>query len=86
MFDSKTMRVVKAVRRPVFPITPARRDDFGDLVEMLPGMKFPEIVELVESGLASVADVIRAERVGKARKTVLALVRSDSGKVYPRFS
>jgi hypothetical protein len=84
-FDNKTMSMVgrpRSRRREneyVFP--PEEHDD--DLAEVVASLKVDEIIELVEAGEASLDDVIAAERVGKARKTVLALVQGESGSVYP---
>lgn len=89
-FDSATMRMVddnkparrSEVARYVAEI-PSEPDD--DLAEVVAGLTVAEVIELVEAGEADLADVIDAERVGKARKTVLSLVQGESGKVYPDF-
>lgn len=58
-------------------------DDLGELVSTL---TVAEVIELAESGMADLDDIIEAERGGKARKSVLALVKSESGKVYARYN
>jgi hypothetical protein len=90
-FDSGSMRAgaprPQRRRREVAEVDyTEQRDAFDDLVTVLPTLTVNEVIELVESGEAGIEDVIAAERVGKARKTVLALVKSDSGKVYPIFN
>lgn len=55
-----------------------------ELAEILDGLTVAEVIELVESGQADLADVIAAESAGRSRKTVLALIISDSGKVYAK--
>jgi hypothetical protein len=86
-FDSGTMRFVPAQRGKLGRATsrPVENDAYDDLIKVLPTLTVEEIVELVEAGEADLDDVIAAEKVGKARKTVLALVKGDSGKVYPVF-
>jgi hypothetical protein len=84
-FDSGTMRFVR--QRAEIGIGVSRDPDqsnFDDLLTVLPTLTVDEVVELVESGEADLEDVIEAEKVGKARKTILALVKSDSGRVYSK--
>lgn len=90
-FDSSTMRRTASTRRKskrsgasaALPPVNETEAVQADLEAILPGMSVAEIVELVQSDMADLADVIAAESVGKARKTVLSLVQSESGKVYP---
>lgn len=57
-----------------------------DLDAIVASLSVAEVVELVTSDQADLDAVIAAERRGKARKTVLALVRAEGGAVYPRYS
>jgi hypothetical protein len=84
-FDSKTMRVIKTKprRRRAQEEAVPQWGAFDDLLVVLPTLSVAEVIELIEAGEADIADVKLAERVGKARKTVLSLVKSESGKVYP---
>lgn len=87
-FDSGTMRVVRGRKRPPAgeigeSVSLEREQEQQDLAEVVSDLSVAEVIELVESGGASLDDVIAAERVGKSRKTILHLVQSDSGKVYP---
>lgn len=84
-FDNKTMSVVRRVRPEIGTgaSLPKHESDNADLAEIVSSLSVAEVIELVESGQAELDDVIAAERVGKARKTVLSLVQSESGKVYP---
>lgn len=88
-FDSATMRMVDDTPRRLEAVKyvadlPHEATD-EDIAEVVASLTVAEVIELVETGEAELDDVIAAERVGKARKTILALVKSESGNVYPDF-
>lgn len=92
-FDSKSMRMVDdnaAPRRRKRADEEIYDGDIGqgvshdsDLAAVVADLSVAEVIELIESGEADLDSVIAAEKVGKARKTVLHLVQGESGKVYP---
>ena len=92
-FDSGSMRVVQRakkrlkVKSPSAPVAlEPTKPTVSDLEEIISSMTVREVIDLVESNMAELDDVIAAERTGKRRKTILALVRGESGSVYPQYS
>jgi hypothetical protein len=96
-FDSATMAWVpdqpKRRKRRFDPIVefddgPVTYEDekTEDLDDLVASLTVAEVTELAESGMAELDQIIEAERRGKGRKSVLALVKSESGKVYARYN
>ena len=66
-------------------VDPPRVESGDDLAEVVASMTVAEVIELAESGMEDLEAIIEAERNGKGRKSILALVKSESGKVYARY-
>lgn len=85
-FDSGSMSLVKPPRKESRPTKPSvEKAAPSDLEQILPELSVAEVIELIQSGQAEIAEVIEAERLGKGRKTILALVKGESGKVYAEY-
>jgi hypothetical protein len=96
-FDSATMAwIPDPPNRPKRPRRPGPVVEFEeirrgtpstteDLTEVVASMTVAEVTELAESGMEDLEAIIEAERRGKGRKSILALVKSPSGKVYARY-
>lgn len=67
-------------------VNPTQAASSEDLAEVIASMTVAEVTELAESGMEDLEAIIEAERRGKGRKSILALVKSESGKVYARYN